>query len=64
MFQQWTFAKDLLLQNTANNALKRFASFVYTPEGTTSRERLWEETLQELDFAGVRSILSSMQSGL
>ncbi|OHE94944.1 short-chain dehydrogenase [Colletotrichum orchidophilum] len=39
-----------------------FANFVYTPRGKTTREQLWEETLQELDFAGVRSILRSMQS--
>ncbi|OLN81343.1 Dehydrogenase/reductase SDR family member 13-like protein 2 [Colletotrichum chlorophyti] len=37
-----------------------FAPFVYTEEGKTSRERLWDETLQELEFAGVRSILDSM----
>ncbi|KAF4781107.1 short-chain dehydrogenase [Colletotrichum scovillei] len=38
-----------------------FANIIYTPQGKTAREQLWEETLQELDFAGVRSILRSMQ---
>ncbi|KZL74101.1 short-chain dehydrogenase/reductase family protein [Colletotrichum tofieldiae] len=40
-----------------------FASFVYTPEGKACGKRLWDETLQELGFAGVRSILRSIQSG-
>ncbi|KAK1954526.1 short chain dehydrogenase [Colletotrichum sublineola] len=39
-----------------------FPAFVYTPEGKASANRLWHETLQELDFAGVRLILHSMQS--
>ncbi|EFQ33096.1 short chain dehydrogenase [Colletotrichum graminicola] len=40
-----------------------FPAFVYTPEGRACAARLWDETLQELDFAGARSILQSMQSG-
>ncbi|KZL84756.1 short-chain dehydrogenase [Colletotrichum incanum] len=39
-----------------------FASFVYTPVGKACGKRLWDETLQELEFAGVRAILRSMQS--
>ncbi|KAK1979063.1 short chain dehydrogenase [Colletotrichum cereale] len=39
-----------------------FPAFVYTPQGEASRKRLWDETLEELDFAGVRSILRSMQA--
>ncbi|KAK6222198.1 short-chain dehydrogenase [Colletotrichum tabaci] len=39
-----------------------FATFVYTPEGKASGKRLWDETLQELEFAGVHSILRSMKS--
>ncbi|GKT49708.1 short-chain dehydrogenase cctT [Colletotrichum spaethianum] len=39
-----------------------FPSYVYTAEGKATGKRLWDETLQELDFAGVRSILRSMQS--
>ncbi|KAF6815625.1 short-chain dehydrogenase [Colletotrichum plurivorum] len=44
-------------------AIAPFVPTVYTPEGKVVTETLWEETLQELDFAGVRSILGSMQSG-
>ncbi|KAK2058441.1 short chain dehydrogenase [Colletotrichum caudatum] len=40
-----------------------FPAFVYTPEGKACGNHLWDETLQELDFAGVHSILRSMQSG-
>ncbi|KAF9878163.1 hypothetical protein CkaCkLH20_04201 [Colletotrichum karsti] len=40
-----------------------FASIIYTPEGKAATERLWTETLDDLEFAGVHSILSSMQSG-
>ncbi|KAF6233983.1 hypothetical protein HO173_007813 [Letharia columbiana] len=38
-----------------------FAGFLYTPEGKEITERLWEETLSEFDFAGVRGILDSMK---
>ncbi|KAI2604102.1 uncharacterized protein GGS25DRAFT_506903 [Hypoxylon fragiforme] len=34
-------------------------SFFYTDEGKVVMERLWEETLTELEFAGVRGILAS-----
>lgn len=35
---------------------------LYTPEGNVLRQRLWEETLTELDFVGVRTILESMRA--
>lgn len=35
---------------------------LYTPEGDKLRQKLWEETLTELDFAGVRTILESMRA--
>jgi hypothetical protein len=35
---------------------------LYTPEGNELRQRLWEETLTELDFAGVRSVLDSLRT--
>jgi hypothetical protein len=35
---------------------------LYKPEGDELRQRLWEETLTELDFAGVRTILESMRA--
>ncbi|KAF2494351.1 short-chain dehydrogenase/reductase family protein [Lophium mytilinum] len=39
-----------------------FAAFLYTPEGKIVRQRVWEETMTELDFAGVRGILESMRA--
>jgi len=39
-----------------------FHSMMYTPEGKQTTERLWEETLEDLDFAGVRSIANSLRS--
>ncbi|KAL9598457.1 MAG: hypothetical protein Q9219_004493 [cf. Caloplaca sp. 3 TL-2023] len=37
--------------------IKPFAPMLYTVEGKRSIDRLWEETLDELEFAGVRGIL-------
>ena len=34
---------------------------MYTPEGKDVTKRLWEETLDELRFAGVKDILSSLE---
>ncbi|KAK3937975.1 hypothetical protein QBC46DRAFT_391351 [Diplogelasinospora grovesii] len=39
-----------------------FAAYLYTPEGQVVTQRVWEETLAELDFAGVRAILNSMKA--
>ena len=39
-----------------------FHSIMYTPEGKQTTELLWEETLEELDFAGVRSIAGSLRT--
>ncbi|KAK2001688.1 short chain dehydrogenase [Colletotrichum falcatum] len=38
-----------------------FPAFVYTPEGKACANQLWDETMQELEFAGVSSILHAMQ---
>ncbi|KAF2095837.1 NAD(P)-binding protein [Rhizodiscina lignyota] len=38
-----------------------FAALLYTPEGKVATQRLWDETMAELDFAGVRSILDSIK---
>ncbi|KAK3389937.1 hypothetical protein B0H63DRAFT_428481 [Podospora didyma] len=38
-----------------------FSAFLYTPEGTIVTQRVWDETLAELDFAGARAILESMK---
>lgn len=40
--------------------LIRFAAFAYRPEGEV-RERLWEETIAEFEFAGARGILDSLK---
>ncbi|KAI8297010.1 Short chain dehydrogenase yanD [Colletotrichum sp. SAR11_59] len=37
-----------------------FAAFLYTSEGKNVTERLWAETLDELELAGARSMLKSM----
>ncbi|KAH8787251.1 hypothetical protein BGZ57DRAFT_939943 [Hyaloscypha finlandica] len=39
-----------------------FAAFLYTPEGKVVIQRVWDETLAELDFAGVGQILESMKA--
>ena len=42
----------------------RFDSFnpmMYTPEGKAITDRLWDETIAELEFAGVRDILQGMR---
>lgn len=38
----------------------RFADMMYSSEGKATMERLWSETLVELEFAGVKDILNSM----
>lgn len=39
--------------------LKPFAAICYTQEGKEAAKRLWEKTLKELEFAGVRDIVDS-----
>lgn len=39
----------------------RFATYLYQAEGKVVTDRLWEETLTELEFADVRTILKSMK---
>ncbi|KAF7367726.1 NAD(P)-binding protein [Mycena sanguinolenta] len=39
-----------------------FAAFLYTPEGKVVSRRVWEETLAEFEFAGVRQIVESMRA--
>jgi hypothetical protein len=38
----------------------RLAAFFYTADGNTAKKQVWEETLNELSFAGVKEILASM----
>jgi hypothetical protein len=35
---------------------------MYTPEGKKATDRLWKETLDEFEFAGVRSIIDSLST--
>lgn len=37
--------------------LIRFTQLVYMPEGRPIMDALWEETIAEFEFAGVREIL-------
>ncbi|OHF02291.1 short-chain dehydrogenase [Colletotrichum orchidophilum] len=37
-----------------------FSAFLYTQEGSVVIDRLWQETMDELDFAGARSILEML----
>jgi len=34
---------------------------MYTTDGKKIMEQLWDETLEELDFAGVRDILGAVK---
>ena len=34
--------------------------FNYTPDGQEVRSRLWEETMEELNFAGASKIMADM----
>jgi hypothetical protein len=34
---------------------------LYTPEGKKVTEKVWKETLSELSFAGVESVLEEMK---
>ncbi|KAI1376393.1 NAD(P)-binding protein [Hypoxylon crocopeplum] len=38
-----------------------YNSFLYTPEGREAADMLWQETMKELEFAGVSDILESMK---
>lgn len=40
--------------------MHRFAGYLYEPEGKGATERLWKETLSELEFAKVGEILTEM----
>lgn len=40
--------------------IKPFPATYYTEEGIKLRDRLWEETMEELNFAGVSSIVSKL----
>ena len=39
----------------------RYPPIMYTKEGDELAERLWEETMEELNFAGASGIVQDMQ---
>lgn len=41
--------------------LARFHAFMYTEEGKKFMDRLWNETIKELDFPEVREVLESLR---
>ena len=41
----------------SNANFSRFHEMMYTSDGKTIMDRLWEETVKELEFAGVRDIV-------
>jgi hypothetical protein len=41
--------------------IPRYGQFFYTPESKTVSQKLWEETMTELGFAGVQQILDQMK---
>ncbi|KAL4967006.1 uncharacterized protein BDV14DRAFT_188647 [Aspergillus stella-maris] len=45
----------------ANWDVHPLPKIMYTPDGKVDGERLWEETLDEFEWAGVRGILASME---
>ena len=40
---------------------ERYPPMVYTKDGQEIKERLWEETMEELNFAGASKIVQDMQ---
>lgn len=46
------FARFILADNVT-----RFTQLVYLPEGQLIMDALWEETIAEFEFAGVRDLL-------
>jgi hypothetical protein len=39
----------------------RCPKFCYTPKGKEVREKLWRETIEELNFAGTSKIVESLE---
>ncbi|KAH8891147.1 short-chain dehydrogenase [Thozetella sp. PMI_491] len=49
---------------TYNWTVYPFPSMMHTPEGKSATERLWKETIKELEFADVQNILSSIRKSV
>ncbi|RYP78228.1 hypothetical protein DL771_000705 [Monosporascus sp. 5C6A] len=47
---------------TSDWAIKPYPKLWYTPEGRELMERLWEETMEELNFAGASKLIESLKS--
>jgi len=43
--------------------LCRYPTIAFSDEGRAVLEKVWEETIEELKFAGVAEILERMKSG-
>jgi hypothetical protein len=41
--------------------MSRYPSFYYTSEGKEVRERLWEETIKELNCAGALGLVENLK---
>jgi len=39
----------------------RFAALLYAPDGNSVTERLWDETMKELEFAGALRVLEGLK---
>jgi len=46
---------------TSDWAIRPYPKFCYTPEGREVGKRLWEETMEELKFAGTSKIVESLK---
>ncbi|KAJ2985250.1 hypothetical protein NUW58_g5637 [Xylaria curta] len=47
--------------NVADWTIRPYPGILYTSEGAELRERLWEETMEELNFAGASNIIQRMK---
>ncbi|KAK3659477.1 hypothetical protein LTR56_001367 [Elasticomyces elasticus] len=63
----WTYVDAASVQSAEshgsflmNYRIFPFPNVMYTPSGRQATERLWVETIQELEFAGVRQIVESI----
>lgn len=45
----------------SNQLRCRYPSLLYTAEGKEMQERLWQETMEEFNFAGTSAIVSHLK---
>lgn len=41
--------------------MRRYPKLCYTPEGRDLKKRLWEETMEELNFVGASKIMADLK---